>query len=221
MLRISGSRSSASRTTIRSLERARVRLRQDICVVIRRLHKADEARVLQKLASGAAVDVRVLRNVLRRRAIYESDSIQHLEKRFDLYRLVAQRGFLIFRGGLRHQAHYPPKYLFLVQGLEFWCLQSGRSSIGMTGINRKINWSLSPVGSTASLHVLAREVRFLRARAEMRFVGHRPGTEVHWQANRHLWFQADYGIFYAGKFVKESQPGHNLTYWALWTGYKF
>ncbi len=116
MLRISGSRSSASRTTIRSLERAlvRVRLRQDICVVIRRLHKADEARVLQKLASGAAVDVRVLRNILRRRAIYESDSIQHLEKRFDLYRLVAQRGFLIFRGGLRHQAHYPPKFLFLL-----------------------------------------------------------------------------------------------------------
>ncbi len=50
---------------------------------------------------------------------------------------------------------------------------------------------------------------------------HRPGTEVRWQANRHLWFQADYGIFYAGKFVKESQPGRNLNYWALWTGYKF
>jgi hypothetical protein len=54
-----------------------------------------------------------------------------------------------------------------------------------------------------------------------RFVGHRPGTEVRWQANRHLWFQADYGIFYAGKFVKESQPGRNLNYWALWAGYKF
>ena len=54
-----------------------------------------------------------------------------------------------------------------------------------------------------------------------RFVGHRPGTEVHWQANRHLWFQADYGIFYAGKFVKESQSARNLNYWALWAGYKF
>jgi hypothetical protein len=43
-----------------------------------------------------------------------------------------------------------------------------------------------------------------------RFVGHRPGTEVHWQANRHLWFQADYGIFYAGRFLKETQPGRNL-----------
>src|ERR1700722_12003088 len=58
-------------------------------------------------------------------------------------------------------------------------------------------------------------------KSSARFVGHRPGTEVRWQVNRHLWFQADYGIFYAGKFVKESQPGRNLNYWALWTGYKF
>jgi hypothetical protein len=28
-----------------------------------------------------------------------------------------------------------------------------------------------------------------------RFVGNRPETEIRWQANRHLWFQADYGIF--------------------------
>jgi len=54
-----------------------------------------------------------------------------------------------------------------------------------------------------------------------RFVGNRPGTEVHWQANRHLWFQADYGIFYAGEFVRQSQQGRNLNYWALWAGYKF
>jgi hypothetical protein len=58
-------------------------------------------------------------------------------------------------------------------------------------------------------------------KSNARFVGHRPGTEVRWQANRHLWFQADYGIFYAGKFVKESQSGRNLNYWALWAGYKF
>ena len=54
-----------------------------------------------------------------------------------------------------------------------------------------------------------------------RFVGHRPGTEIRWQANRHLWLQADYGIFYAGKFLKESSPGRNLNYWALWAGYEF
>jgi hypothetical protein len=58
-------------------------------------------------------------------------------------------------------------------------------------------------------------------KSDARFVGHRPGTEVRWQANQHLWFQADYGIFYAGKFVRESQPGRNLNYWALWAGYKF
>ena len=54
-----------------------------------------------------------------------------------------------------------------------------------------------------------------------RFVGNRPGTEVRWQANSHLWFQGDYGIFYAGRFLKDTQPGRNLNYWALWAGYKF
>jgi hypothetical protein len=54
-----------------------------------------------------------------------------------------------------------------------------------------------------------------------RFVGDRPGMEIQWQANRHLWFQADYGIFYAGPFIKETLPGRNLNYWALWVGYKF
>jgi hypothetical protein len=57
--------------------------------------------------------------------------------------------------------------------------------------------------------------------SQARFVGHRPGTEIRWQANRHAWFQADYGVFYAGKFLKEAQPGRNLNYWALWAGYKF
>lgn len=54
-----------------------------------------------------------------------------------------------------------------------------------------------------------------------RFVGNRPGTEIRWQANRHLWFQGDYGIFYAGRFLKETRPSRNLNYWALWAGYKF
>jgi Alginate export len=54
-----------------------------------------------------------------------------------------------------------------------------------------------------------------------RFVGQRPGIEMRWQTTRHLWFQADYGIFYAGKFLKETRPGRNLNYWALWAGYKF
>ena len=57
--------------------------------------------------------------------------------------------------------------------------------------------------------------------SQARFVGDRPGTELPWQADRHLWFQADYGIFYARRFLKETQPARNLNYWALWAGYKF
>ena len=57
--------------------------------------------------------------------------------------------------------------------------------------------------------------------SQARFVGHRSGTEVRWQAGPHVWFQADYGIFYAGNFLKETQPGGNLNYWALWAGHKF
>ncbi len=54
-----------------------------------------------------------------------------------------------------------------------------------------------------------------------RYVGDRPGTEIRWQATHHLWFQGDYGIFFAGPFLKQTQPGRNLNYWALWAGYKF
>jgi hypothetical protein len=43
-----------------------------------------------------------------------------------------------------------------------------------------------------------------------RFVGQRPGIEARWQVDRHIWAQADYGVFYAGDFLKETQPGRNL-----------
>lgn len=54
-----------------------------------------------------------------------------------------------------------------------------------------------------------------------RFVGYRPGVEVRWQINRHAYLQGDYGIFYAGKFIRETMPGQNLNYLAFWAGYKF
>lgn len=57
--------------------------------------------------------------------------------------------------------------------------------------------------------------------SKARYVGNRPGTQIRWQMTRHLWFQGDYGIFYAGRFLKETQPDRNLNYWALWAGYKF
>lgn len=43
-----------------------------------------------------------------------------------------------------------------------------------------------------------------------RFIGYKPGTEVRWQANRHLWSQADCGIFCAGRFLEETELGPNL-----------
>ena len=54
-----------------------------------------------------------------------------------------------------------------------------------------------------------------------RFVGYRPGIEVKWQIDRHAYLQGDYGIFYAGRFIRETMPGQNLNYLAFWAGYKF
>jgi hypothetical protein len=54
-----------------------------------------------------------------------------------------------------------------------------------------------------------------------RFVGYRPGAEVRWQINRHAYLQADYGIFYAGQFLKEASTGRNINYMEFWAGYKF
>jgi hypothetical protein len=54
-----------------------------------------------------------------------------------------------------------------------------------------------------------------------RFVGYRPGAEVRWQIDRHAWLQADYGVFFAGNFLKQASPGRNINYLELWAGYKF
>jgi hypothetical protein len=48
-----------------------------------------------------------------------------------------------------------------------------------------------------------------------RFVVLRLGTEAPLRASRHLWFQSDYGVSYAGKFLKETQPGRNLSHKAV------
>jgi hypothetical protein len=54
-----------------------------------------------------------------------------------------------------------------------------------------------------------------------RFVGYRPGVEVRWQIDRHAWLQADYGVFFAGEFLKQASPGRNINYTEFWVGYKF
>jgi hypothetical protein len=54
-----------------------------------------------------------------------------------------------------------------------------------------------------------------------RFVGYRPGIEARWQIDRHAYLQADYGVFFAGAFLKQAAPGRNINYVELWAGYKF
>jgi hypothetical protein len=58
-------------------------------------------------------------------------------------------------------------------------------------------------------------------RSNARFVGHRPGLEVRWQLDRHAYIQADYGVFFAGPYLRQSGYAKNLNYTSLWIGYKF
>jgi hypothetical protein len=44
---------------------------------------------------------------------------------------------------------------------------------------------------------------------------------VRWQINRHAYLQSDYGIFYAGPFLRQTMPGKNLNYLSFWAGYRF
>jgi Alginate export len=53
------------------------------------------------------------------------------------------------------------------------------------------------------------------------FVGQSPGIEIKWQATPHISFTADLSTFSAGAFLKESPPGRMITYFAVWTTYKF
>jgi hypothetical protein len=57
--------------------------------------------------------------------------------------------------------------------------------------------------------------------SQARFVGHRPGVEMRWQINRHLYMQTDYGVFFAGSFLRQSNRPQNLNYFSSWLGYKF
>jgi hypothetical protein len=72
----------------------------------------------------------------------------------------------------------------------------------------------------ASFAAPVRTYSLLRQR-HSRFVGHRPGVEVRWQIDRHAWLQADYGVFFAGDFLKQASPGRNINYTEFWAGYKF
>lgn len=54
-----------------------------------------------------------------------------------------------------------------------------------------------------------------------RDIGHQPGIEVRWQIDRHTTFTVNYARFYAGRFLRETPPGHHITYFAAWVTYRF
>ena len=54
-----------------------------------------------------------------------------------------------------------------------------------------------------------------------RYIGHQPGIEVRWQMDRHTAFTLNYARFLTGRFLAETPPGRNTTYFALWMTYRF
>ena len=54
-----------------------------------------------------------------------------------------------------------------------------------------------------------------------RFIGHQPGVEVRWRVNRHIDFTVNYARFLAGRFLRETPPGEDTTFFAAWVTYRF
>ena len=48
-----------------------------------------------------------------------------------------------------------------------------------------------------------------------------PQAQLFWDIDRHLFFAAIYGHFFAGRFIKESGPGDDVDYITTWLTYKF
>jgi hypothetical protein len=60
-----------------------------------------------------------------------------------------------------------------------------------------------------------------RADGDARFIGHQPGVGISWQIERHTSFNAVYSHFFAGDYIKESGPGADVDFVAVWLQYRF
>ena len=54
-----------------------------------------------------------------------------------------------------------------------------------------------------------------------RYIGNHASVQVEWQLNRHISATAQYLHFFAGPFLKETQPGRDVDFVALWVTFKF
>lgn len=54
-----------------------------------------------------------------------------------------------------------------------------------------------------------------------RYIGSAPTVRAEWQATRHLLLVAEYTHFFAGPFLRQTGPGGDLDFFAVWMQYKF
>ena len=53
------------------------------------------------------------------------------------------------------------------------------------------------------------------------FVGHQPSVGLEWEVGRHTSINASYAHFFAGDFIKQSGPGKDVDFVAVWLTYRF
>ncbi len=58
-------------------------------------------------------------------------------------------------------------------------------------------------------------------RSRERFIGHQPGVEAVWRLDAYTTITLNWAGFRAGRFLRETPPGRNMRYFALWMTYKF
>jgi hypothetical protein len=54
-----------------------------------------------------------------------------------------------------------------------------------------------------------------------KFIGHQASIGVEWQIERHMTFNACYSHSFAGEYIKESGPGSDVDFIAVWATYRF
>ena len=73
------------------------------------------------------------------------------------------------------------------------------------------------LGAAAAYVQFVRSARHSRAR----YVGSQPGVTLEWQVDRHLTLTLEYGHFFAGPFLEETEPGRDIDWSAATLTYKF
>jgi hypothetical protein len=110
---------------------------------------------------------------------------------------------------------------------------TGPGAVNFVDAHPALSTSLGPVTLTADwlwywrqritdgIYTVPGSLLRLPAGSHAHFVGERPGIEVLWHIDRHLYLQGDYAVFSAGPYIHQSGPASSLLYRTVWLGYKF